>query len=342
MTKKELFMANVRGEWTKRTPLWIMRQAGRYLPEYREYKKNMKFEQLCRSPKAVAEVTAQPIEILDLDAAIIFSDILLILEPLGINLKFDPGPVISPILERPEQAADFEEFDAAQKLAFVGDALVEARKRIGNDIPLLGFCGAPFTVFAYLCGTRGAKDFHRTVRFLTNYPEQGKQVLERLADLSIQYLKMQIAAGADAVQIFDTWAGESAEEEFALWSYPYLEKIVRELSQTGAVTSIYIRGSYHLIKRLKKLDATIISLDWRVPMTEAAGILSPKVLQGNLDPHLLLGPKDLVINKAAQILQDMSSYPGYIFNLGHGILPETPVDNVKALVATVHNFERKR
>ncbi|SYZ74355.1 Uroporphyrinogen decarboxylase [Candidatus Zixiibacteriota bacterium] len=342
MTKKELFLANARGEWTEQTPIWIMRQAGRYLPEYREIKKNMTFEQLCRTPKAAAEVTAQPFEILGLDAAIIFSDILLILEPLGVSLKFDPGPIISPILERPNQVENFREFDAASKLSFVGDALVEARKRIGEDIPLLGFCGAPFTVFAYLCGTRGAKDFHKTVQFLANYPNQGKQVLERLATLSIQYLKMQAAAGADAVQVFDTWAGELAEDEFSEWSLPYLKRIVGELSRAGIVSSIYIKGSYHLIKRMNDMKANIISLDWRVPMNEAVKVLAPKALQGNLDPHLLLGKRELVIKKAEQILEEMSSYPGFIFNLGHGILPETPVDNVKALVATVHNFKRTR
>ncbi len=313
-----------------------------YLPEYREYKKKFTFEELCRTPRAAAEVTVQPIEILGLDAAIIFSDILLILEPLGVNLKFDPGPIISPILETPEQVSGFAPFDAAQKLSFVGEALMETRKKIGHDIPLLGFCGAPFTVFAYLCGTKGAKDFHKTVKFLANYPEEGKKVLEQLTTLSIQYLKMQIQAGADAVQIFDTWAGELAEEEFSLWSYPYLERICNELLQAGAVTSIYIRGSYHLLNKLKGLKANIISLDWRTPLTAATHTLSPKALQGNLDPHLLLGDKNLVINKTQKILEEMSSYPGYIFNLGHGILPETPIENVKALVETVHGFKRKK
>ncbi len=342
MTKKELFIANARGEYTDRTPIWIMRQAGRYLPEYRSYKKDYTFEQLCRTPKAVAEVTAQPVEILDLDAAIIFSDILLILEPLGVNLKFDPGPTIKPILERPDQIRQFSKFDAADKLSFVGDAIIEARKRIGADIPLLGFCGAPFTVFCYLCGTKGARDFYKPIKFLTNYPLEGKDILNTLADLSIDYLRMQLSAGADAVQVFDTWAGELSGEEYAEWSLPYTTKIISALRGEEAITSLYIRGSYHLLEQLRSLEANIISVDWRVPMGMAGRMLSPKTIQGNLDPHLMLGPSNLVVEKARQILSEMKEYPGYIFNLGHGILPETPVDNVRALVQTVHEFKRNK
>jgi len=341
MTKKDLFLANARGEYTNRTPIWIMRQAGRYLPEYRNFKKNFSFEELCRTPKAVAEVSAQPIEILDLDAAIIFSDILLILEPLGINLKFDPGPIITPILEKPEQISDYQEFDPAKELSFVGDAIIETRKRIGQNIPLLGFCGAPFTLFCYLSGMKGARDFYKAIKFLTNYPVEGKKVLHTLAEISIKYLKLQLSAGADAVQIFDTWAGELGSEEFAEWSLPYLRRIITALHQDNAITSVYIKGSYHLLDQIRGLDADIISLDWRVPMMTARDRLSPKALQGNLDPHLLLGPEELIIEKTRKILDEMKDYPGYIFNLGHGILPETPVENVRALVQTVHSYERK-
>jgi len=340
MTKKELFLANLRGEYTDRTPIWIMRQAGRYLPEYREYKKNFTFEQLCRTPEAVAEVTAQPVEILDLDAAIIFSDILLILEPLGINLKFDPGPIISPILEKPNQIDDYICFDPTEHLGFVAEAIMKTRRRIGPDIPLLGFCGAPFTLFCYLCGIRGAKDFQKAMKFALNYPGQTERLLELLMEISLEYLRMQVRAGADAVQIFDTWAGELAGEEFSRWSFPYIKKITDELARDGAYTSVYIKGTCHLLDQLAKLDANVISVDWRTTLIEAARKLAPKTIQGNLDPHLLLGPKDMVIARAQAMLEEMTNYPGYILNLGHGILPETPVENVKALVDTVHSFRR--
>jgi uroporphyrinogen decarboxylase len=342
MTKRELFLANARGEYTDRAPIWIMRQAGRYLPEYREYKKNFTFEQLCRTPHAVAEVSAQPIEILDLDAAIIFSDILLILEPLGVGLKFDPGPTITPVLERPEQINGYHEFEVSSHLGFVAEALIATRKRIGPNVPLLGFCGAPFTLFCYLCGIKGAKDFHKAVKFAISYPEATDRLLNLLTAVSLEYLRMQIKAGADAVQVFDTWAGELAAEEFSRWSLPHIKRITDELSKDGTRTSVYIKGTYHLLDNLAGLKANIISVDWRTPLSEAARKLAPKTIQGNLDPHLLLGPKDLVIRKAQAILEETAAYPGYIFNLGHGILPETPVDNVRALVETVHGFERKR
>ena len=341
MTKKELFMANVRGEYTSRSPIWIMRQAGRYLPEYRVFRKTISFEDLCKTPKAVAEVTAQPIEILNLDAAIIFADILLILEPLGIDLTFDPGPVIKPLLEKPEQVAGYAQFDAGARLSYVGDAIIETRKRIGHDIALLGFCGAPFTVFCYLCGTKGSKDFYKPIRFLTTYPRESKEILERLTELSISYLKMQVSAGADAVQLFDTWAGELARDEFALWSLPYLKRIIKELRQSQITTSVYIKDAYHLLGQMKTLDAQIFSLDWRTPLSEAAQLLAPKAIQGNLDPHLMLGSEKMVVDKALGLMNEMKEYSGYIFNLGHGILPETPIENVKAVVEMVHEYSKR-
>jgi uroporphyrinogen decarboxylase len=340
MTKIDLFMANLNGRHTDRTPIWIMRQAGRYLPQYREYRKAYTFEQLCRTPEAVAEVTAQPVEILDLDAAIIFSDILLILEPMGINLKFDPGPVLSPVLKGPEQIKGLHDFNPSQNLKFVGDSIVLTKKRLGDDIPLLGFCGAPFTLFCYLCGIKGAKDFHKAMKFALSYPDETGALLERLSVISLEYLRMQIRAGADAVQVFDTWAGELAQEEFRCFSLPYLKKIFDGLKKDGAKTSIYIRGTYHLLDDLAKLNADVISIDWRTPLGEAAKRLEPKTIQGNLDPHLLLGKKEIVVERARQILQEMADYPGYIFNLGHGILPETPVENVRTLVEMVHAFDR--
>jgi len=340
MTKKELFLANANGEYTKRTPIWIMRQAGRYLPGYRRVRERVSFEELCRSPETVAEVTAEPITLFGLDAAIIFSDILLILEPLGIDLRYDPGPVITPILEDPKQVENYHTYNPAEELRFVGDAIVETKKRLGPDLPLLGFCGAPFTVFSYLCNTSERRDLHRVYRFITNYPDQSRRVLNLLTDLSIRYLKMQVDAGADAVQIFDTWAGELAESEFSEWSYPYLDRIMTELKKHHVVTSLYIRGTYHLLDKINELNLNIVSVDWKTPLPTAGARLKSKSLQGNLNPYIMLGPMQTVVHTAREIIEGMKDYPGYIFNLGHGILPMTPVDNVRALVDTVHDFER--
>ncbi|UCD16781.1 MAG: uroporphyrinogen decarboxylase [Candidatus Zixiibacteriota bacterium] len=340
MTKRELFFANLRGEHTERTPVWIMRQAGRCLPGYRKVRESVSFEQLCRNPKLVAEVTSEPIEQFGLDAAIIFSDILLILEPLGIDLAYNPGPVISPPLETPQQFTGYAYYDPSAKLRFVGDAIVETKSRLGPDLPLLGFCGAPFTLFSYLCNTTERRDLHRVYRFLTRYPDESRKLLQLFAELSVGYLRMQFDAGVDAVQIFDTWAGELSEEEFATWSYPYLKTIVDEIHKDNAAVSIYIRGIYHLLNKIKELNADIISIDWKTPLTRAAEILRPRTLQGNMNPNLMLAPGEIVVQKANEILESMKEYSGYIFNLGHGLLPMTPVENVRALVETVHAFRR--
>ena len=317
-----------------------MRQAGRYLPEYRKIRESHSFEHVAKTAQLAAEVTVQPIENFDLDAAIIFSDILFILEPLGIKLSFDPGPRLSTLLTKPEQARAFRKYEASEELAFVGEAISETRRRLGEEIALLGFCGGPFTVFCYLCGLSSPKEFYKVWRFLMQHPQESDKVLDLLASISIEYLRMQLEAGADAVQIFDTWAGELSAEEFVRWSQPYLMKIVNALRQENAIVSLYIKGSHHLLDHLAELDITIFNPDWRTPLALAASKLQGKTIQGNLNPHVLLGPKEMVISKTCEILESMKDYPRYIFNLGHGILPQTPVENVKALVETVHGFAR--
>ncbi len=340
MTKKQLFLANARGEVTERTPIWIMRQAGRYLPEYRQVRERMSFSELAKTPEAAAEVTAQPVEILGLDAAIFFSDILFVLEPLGIDLRFDPGPILQPFLTDSDQVAGYKRYDPADHLGFVAKGLEQCRRRLGDDIALLGFCGAPFTVFCYLCGIKGAKDLYKPIRFLHRHPEAAEDVLTLLTDISIDYLQMQLDAGADAVQIFDTWAGELSPEEFDTWAFPALDRIIRTLKSRNQIVSLYIKGSHHLLERLTDLSADIISLDWRTSLPHAGRILPGKCLQGNLSPYTLLGRPEEIQRQARTMLESMASQPGYIFNLGHGILPQTPVENVRALIETVHQYRR--
>ncbi len=342
MTKRELFLANARGEWTERTPIWIMRQAGRYMEEYRKMREKYSFEKICQTPDLAAEVTFQPIEKFGFDAAIIFSDILFILEPFGIDLKYDPSPKLSPLLESPKQVSLYKDYDPAEKLGFVAEAIRLTREKIGNDVALLGFCGAPFTLFCYLCGSTGYIGINNGVRFLTRYPKEGAAVLELTAELSYKYLKMQLEAGADAVQLFDTWAGELPKDDFDRWAGPYLKSIVERLHRDGHLTSIYIRGTYHLLESIREIGSDIVSIDWKTSMAAAADILKPAALQGNLSPHLMLGAKDNVLARASLIMEKMNSYEGYIFNLGHGILPETPVENVSALVELVHGFRRTK
>ena len=340
MNNRQRYLAKAKGQEADGIPIWIMRQAGRYLPEYRKIRENHSFEQVAKNPSLAAEVTLQPIHNFDLDAAIIFSDILFILEPLGVKLTFDPGPRLSNLLTKPEQARAFRTYDASKELAFVGEAISETRNRLGEEIALLGFAGGPFTVFCYLCGLSSPKEFYKVWRFLLRHPQESSEVLDLLATISIQYLQMQLEAGADAVQIFDTWAGELSEEEYVRWAHPYLMKIVDALRQDNAIVSLYIKGSHHLLDRLTELDITIFNPDWRTPLHYAASKLNGKTLQGNLNPHVLLGPKEMVISKTLEILESMKDYPGYIFNLGHGILPQTPVENVQTLVETVHGYTR--
>jgi uroporphyrinogen decarboxylase len=317
-----------------------MRQAGRYMAEYRRVRERHSFEEICKTPRIAAEVTASPVQVFDLDAAIIFSDILFLIEPFGFGLSYKPGPEIRPYLEEPDQADRFKPYDPSERLSFVAEAISESRKLLGTDIPIIGFSGAPFTIFSFLCGVKGARGFHKPYGFLATYPEETKEILQVLSEITIDYLKMQVRAGAVYVQLFDTFAGELSEEEFEIWARPYLKYIVDGLNQDNIRSGLFIRNSNHLLKSIADLDTTCFSVDWKTDITQAARLLKPKTLQGNLNPNLLLGPRDDVVVKTMEILESMKDYPGYIFNLGHGVLPDTPPDNVKALVETVHAFER--
>jgi uroporphyrinogen decarboxylase len=340
LNKKEIFLANANGKLTPRFPVWIMRQAGRYLDDYRKIREKHSFVEICKNPELAARVTVQPVEKFDLDAAIIFSDILFILEPLGIKLEYKPGPEISPILKDPRQFSKFHRFDPADRLSFVSETIARTGEIIGDRAALVGFSGAPFTLFCYLCGSQGHTGYQNAIGFLTNYPEEGEELLALLSDLVTDYLLMQYRAGADVIQLFDTWAGELPESDFDQWARPYLERIVGRLRQENRLSSLYIRGTSQLLDSLRKIDADIFSIDWKTPLPLARRILAPRALQGNLNPAIMLGPQDVVAERTQEILNIMKDYPGFIFNLGHGILPATPEENVKTLVETVHNFRR--
>jgi uroporphyrinogen decarboxylase len=340
MTRRELFLANLRGEYTTRTPVWLMRQAGRYMKEYREIREKYSFEKICKTPKIAADVTMQPIKAFGPDAAIIFSDILFVVESFGFDLSYKPAPVITPLLESPDQVSNFVSYDVRDRLSFVSEAIVECRRRLGVDYPLIGFCGAPFTVFCFLCGVRGMKEFHKPYKFIIQNPVESGVILDILADISLEYLKIQIDSGVDYVQLFDTFAGELSAEEFEAWSLPYLNRIVNGLNDHNAYTGLYIRNSNHLLKSLRQLSVDSVCIDWKTPLNKAAEILAPKTLQGNLNPYLMLGSQDHILQNADTLMKSIEKYPGYIFNLGHGVLPDTPVENVRALVEAVHAFER--
>ncbi|HDS01446.1 MAG TPA: uroporphyrinogen decarboxylase [candidate division Zixibacteria bacterium] len=340
MSKKELFLANLEGRWTARTPVWMMRQAGRYMQEYRNVRQRHSFEEICKTPEIAADVTCTPVTLFDLDAAIIFSDILFVVEPFGFKLTYEPGPAIDPSLSSRDQAGRFRPYDPVDHLSFVGDAIVDAKRCLGPDIPMIGFCGAPFTIFCFLCGVQAARGFFKPYKYMMNYTEETREILQVISEVSLEYLKMQADAGADYVQLFDTFAGELSAEEFEIWSKPYLDYIINGLNESGIPSGIFIRNSNHLIDSISSMNMNSFCVDWKGDLRSISNRLNPKILQGNLNPNLMLGPKEKVIDKTLRILESMRDYPGYIFNLGHGVLPDTPPENVRAVVQTVHAFER--
>jgi len=342
ISRKENFLTALNGDFTDTVPVWMMRQAGRYMPEYRKIRDENSFEKICRTPELAAQVTCMPVRQFGFDAAIIFSDILFIIEPFGFDLSYVPGPQIDPHLHDPGQVSKFEPYDVAAELGFVGRAIETTLKCLPDKLPMIGFCGAPFTVFCFLCGLRGAKDYAKAYRFMSNYPSETARILNVIADVSIDYLRMQIRAGADYVQVFDTFAGELSTYEFERWSRPYLQKIFDGLDRTDVPRGLYIRNSNHLLEEISRMSFESFCLDWKTSPVEAHEILKPKSLQGNLNPYMLLGPKEEVVEQTKRILRDMSDTPGYIFNLGHGIPPEASPENVRAVVETVHAFERNR
>lgn len=325
----------------ERVPIWVMRQAGRYLPEYRAVREKVSFTGLCQSPDLVAEVTHQPIDIFGFDAAIMFSDILLPLEPFGMKVSFDNGgPRLSPPVRTPQDVTGLKSFDPGEKMDFVLAGIKAIKKRLDDIVPLIGFCGSPFTLACYMVEGGGSSNFTEIKKFIYNNPKAAHELLNRLAEMVGQYLKAQIKAGVNAVQLFDTWGGILPLEFYREFSLPYI-KTVFDICRTENIPRIlYLNGTRPYLSQLAELDCEVIGIDWRTDIGEARSILDGKAIQGNLDPQLLFGPGDLVRQETQRILEAASDADGFIFNLGHGILPATPVENVRVLVDTVHSFVR--
>jgi uroporphyrinogen decarboxylase len=322
-------------------PIWIMRQAGRYLPQYREVRSRVSFLDLCHQPNLMTEVTLQPIDIFGLDAAILFSDILIPLAPLGISVTFPNGPPkLEPPLRQPADVEKLVRYDIANKLSFVLEGIRQIRTALNDRVPLLGFCGSPFTLMCYLIEGGGSKDFTETKKFIYTYPEAAARMLSLLADLVGDYLKLQIESGAQAIQLFDTWGGILSPADYSRFSLPYVRRVF-ELCQTkGVPRTLYLGNTACFLHLLGDLNCEVISIDWRTELTRAVNALPNKAIQGNLDPNILFAPTATVVAAARTILETMRGRDGFIFNLGHGILPQTPVENVRALVETVHTFRR--
>ncbi|MBI5409710.1 MAG: uroporphyrinogen decarboxylase [Nitrospirae bacterium] len=343
------FLKACRGEKTKYTPIWIMRQAGRYLPQYQKVRGKVDFLTLCKTPELAAEVTIQPIDILKVDAAILFSDILIPVEAMGMKLEFfeKRGPVLSPAVRDENTVKKLSVPDPEDRMRFVMDTIRLLRKELKNRAPLIGFSGAPFTTATYMIEGGTSKNFLNTKRMLFQSPELYRSLMDKVTDTVTEYLKAQIKAGAQAVQLFDTWAGVFSPPDYKEYALPYVIQVIKELkkwqeSEKLNVPVIYFVGeTAGLLEEIKKSGADVYGIDWRINLDSAIKRIGKNaVVQGNLDPISLFLPHDKIEQRVKDILQRASSAKGHVFNLGHGILPETPPESAIALVELVHKLSK--
>lgn len=339
----ERFLKACRREPTDCVPVWFMRQAGRYMEEYRQVRAGHPILDVCKTPELAAQVTIQPVDRFPLDAAIIFADILLPLEPMGIRLEFvaDEGPVIhNPVRDR--AGVEALKVVDAEPLRFVCDAIRLARKALAGRVPLIGFAGAPFTLASYLVEGGSSRHYIETKRLMYHSPDVWHRLMDKLARVVTSYLKAQIEAGAQAVQLFDSWVGCLAPEDYREYVLPHVRVIFEGLKGMGVPCIHFGTGTATLLELMKEAGGTVIGVDWRVPLDEARRRLGPDVaLQGNLDPVVLFAPVHEIERRVERILRQAGQGPGFIFNLGHGILPNTPVENVQAAVDMVHKFSSR-
>ena len=325
------------------TPVWLMRQAGRYMPEYRQVRDQLSFLEMCGRPEVAAEVTVTAVRRLKVDAAIIFADILLPLLPMGVGLHYEKGD--GPIIDRPvrtlEDLRTISSIDVRGALGFVGEAIKLARKELSGSVPLIGFAGAPFTLASYIIEGGGSRQYLATKRLMYNHPEVWAGLMRMLVDATVDYLAMQIEAGADIIQLFDSWVGSLGPDDYRRFVLPYTAEIIRRLPDSAPVIHFgTVTGN--LLELMREAGGDVIGLDWRVNLSEAWERLDHRVaVQGNLDPIALFAGLDEIRARARAILEQAGGRPGHIFNLGHGILPETPVEHVVALVEMVHEMSRR-
>jgi uroporphyrinogen decarboxylase len=326
------------------TPVWLMRQAGRYMPEYRAVRRRHAFLELCKRPDAAAEVTLQPVERLGVDAAILFADILLVLEPLGVGLEFTRGE--GPRIERPvrsaEDVARLARVSAAEATPFVFETVRLARKALADRVPLIGFAGAPFTLASYLIEGGPSREFLDTKRFMRGAPAAWDALMARLADITAEYLNGQIEAGVQAVQLFDSWVGTLAPDDYRERVLPWTRRVIERLTP-GVPVIHFGTGTAGLLHLMKAAGGDVIGLDWRVEIGPTWERLGAEVaVQGNLDPAVLLADVGEIRRAAKAILDAIGGRPGHVFNLGHGVHKETPVEHVAALVDIVHELSARR
>jgi uroporphyrinogen decarboxylase len=334
------FVRACKSQAVDRTPVWFMRQAGRYMPEYRAVRKQHTLLEICKKPALAADVTITAAEFLGVDAAIIFADLLLPLEVMGLPFHFAAGE--GPVIEKPvrtKEDVDNLRTDRASELGYVSEAVAIVARHFAGRVPVIGFCGAPFTLASYMIEGGGSRNYVHAKKMMYNAPKEWDALMEKLVAVTTAYSAEQVRAGADVIQIFDSWVGCLSMEDYRRYVLPHVTGMVKQLQKTGAPIIYFGTDSATLLPAMKETGADVVGLDWRIPLDEGwARLEHQTAVQGNLDPVLLFAGWEELKSRAEDILRCATGRAGHIFNLGHGILPETPVENVKNLARFVQDY----
>ncbi|MDA0195953.1 MAG: uroporphyrinogen decarboxylase [Bacteroidetes bacterium] len=338
--KNDLLLRAARGEKVERTPVWLMRQAGRILPEYRAVRSNLSgFKELVETPERAAEVTIQPVDILGVDAAIIFSDILVIPEAMGLTYQMQEGkgPYFPKTIKSIKDVEKLKIVEPEEDLHYVLEALRITKKELSGRVPLIGFAGAPWTIFSYMIEGGGSKTFSKARKMLYNEPELSKILLDKITASTIAYLKAQIRAGADIIQVFDSWAGILGPDQYKEFSLDYISKICDAINDVPV--TVFAKGAYNARKEISTLNCEVIGLDWNMGIAESKDIIGDtKTLQGNLDPCALYGSFSMIEKVTNEMLREFGPHR-HIANLGHGVYPDTDPEKVKCFIEAVKNYQ---
>lgn len=333
------FLRACRREPVDATPVWFMRQAGRYMSDYRELRKRYSLLEICRQPDLAAAVTLQPVDVIDVDAAILFSDLLVPFTPLGLEFDFvkGEGPSIHYPIRKASDVDRLRRFEPRQELSFVLETIRILRRELKDRVPLIGFGGAPFTLAAYAIEGGPTTSYLETKGFMYSQPQAWHKLCGTFADLVADYMRAQIEAGAQAIQIFDSWAGALGRNDYREFALPHTRSIFERLRDTGVPLIHFGVGATAILDDLAEAGGDVIGVDWRQPLDEAWARIPDRAIQGNLDPTLLLGPRERLFAATDDVLRRAGGRPGHIFNLGHGVLPPTPLAHVQELARYVHS-----
>ncbi|MDP4173381.1 MAG: uroporphyrinogen decarboxylase [Bacteroidota bacterium] len=342
--KNDIFLRACKREPVERTPIWIMRQAGRYLPEYRAVREKADFLTMCKTPELASEVTIQPVDILGVDAAIIFSDILVIPEAMGMHLEMHEGkgPIFPDPIRKESDFKNLRDISPEKDLKYVLDAVSLTKKELRQRVPLIGFSGSPWTLLTYMVEGRGSKNFSFVKKMIYNEPQLAHKILDKISRAVSDYLSAKIESGVNAIQIFDTWGGILSQEDFYEFSLKYIAKVISNIKRKDEPVIVFAKGVHYGLEKIVESGADVIGLDWTMDLGSVRNILKNKAaLQGNMDPSVLYASEDKIKNEAKKVLSSYGKGSGHIFNLGHGILPDIDPERAKALVRFVKEESMK-